>query len=155
MIIKDVFDFIGVSGQILTAIITVISLLERPPYLFAFILGTFFNTIVNSILKMIIKQDRPRNPVHYIDDAGITGPHIYGMPSGHAQSTFFAITYLYLVKGPPTFIFISLFIGILTLYQRWSFRRHTIEQLIAGLIIGVIVANIVYQLIVEYLRRVR
>jgi len=154
MILKDVFDFIGVSGQILTAIIAVIALLERPPYLIAFIVGTFLNEIVNSILKMIIKQDRPRNPVHYIDDAGVTGAHIYGMPSGHAQSTFFAITYLYLVKAPPTIILICLFIGILTLYQRWSFRRHTIEQLIAGLIVGIIVANIVYQITVEYLRRI-
>jgi len=152
--IKDVFDFIGVSGPILTMSITIVSLLERPPYLIAFILGTFCNKIVNSILKITIKQDRPRNPVHYIDDAGIKGVHIYGMPSGHAQSTFFAITYLYLVKAPPTFVIISLFICILTLYQRWSFRRHTIEQLIAGLLIGIIVANIVYQLTVEYLRRI-
>jgi membrane-associated phospholipid phosphatase len=149
---KEMFDFIGVSGQILTAIITAIALLERPPYLIAFIVGTFLNEIVNSILKTSIKEDRPRNPVHYIDEA--VGADIYGMPSGHAQTTFFAITYLYLVKAPPTIILICLFIGILTLYQRWSFRRHTIEQLVAGVIVGIIMANIVYQLTVEYLRRI-
>jgi len=151
---KEIFDFIGVSGQILTAIIAVVALLERPPYLIAFIVGTFLNEIVNSILKITIKQDRPRNPVHYIDDVGVTGAHIYGMPSGHAETVFFAITYLYLVKAPPTIILICLFIGILTLYQRWSFRRHTIEQLVVGVIVGIIFANIVYQLTVEYLRRI-
>jgi membrane-associated phospholipid phosphatase len=153
-IIKDTLDYIGFIGPIITSLITGISLLDNPPYLFTFIFGSLLNHSLITVLKIAIKQPRPANQVHYIDDSSIRGANIYGMPSGHAQITSFAVTTLYLTRGPKSWILVSLFIGILTLYQRWSFRRHTIEQLTVGSIIGAAFAYIIFWITKNYLERI-
>ena len=152
--IKESIAYIGVMGPIITTLITTVSLLEKPPYLFSFLFGSLLNYKFIGILKNTIKQPRPSNPVHYIDDSTIQGENIYGMPSGHAQITAFAITTLYLTRGPQSWILVSLFIGALTLYQRWSFRRHTIEQLIVGTIVGVSFAYLLFWITKNYLEGV-
>ena len=68
------------------------------------------------------------------------GVEKYGMPSGHAQSCFFSMTFLYLVKGSPAWLIFELFIGIISLYQRFKYKQHTIEQLLAGSILGIFFA---------------
>ena len=130
------FDHIGYQGPVITSIITFLSLLEKPIYLFTFIIGSFLNYSLNNELKMIIKEPRPKNPIPFIDDHLIKGPQIYGMPSGHAEIVSFAVMFLILTKRPFYLILFSLFIFSLTLIQRWKYRRHTIEQLIIGSIIG-------------------
>jgi len=152
--LKDTIAYIGFMGPIITTLITGISLLENPPYLFSFIFGSLLNNAIIGVLKLTIKQPRPTNPLQYIDDSSIRGANIYGMPSGHAQITAFAITTLYLTKGPIQWILVSLFIGALTLYQRWSFRRHTIEQLTVGTIIGASFAYLIFWITKNYLERV-
>jgi len=152
--IRDIIAYIGFTGPIITSLITTISLLEKTPYLFSFIFGSLLNYKLIGTLKTAIKQPRPSNPLHYIDDSTIQGANIYGMPSGHAQITAFAITTLYLTRGPQLWILVSLFIGALTLYQRWSFRRHTIEQLIIGTIMGASFAYILFWITKNYLERV-
>ena len=158
-IIKPSIDYIGFQGPIITSIITTITLLDRLPYLYIFIIGVILNNSLNEILKYLIKQPRPSNPKSYIDDKFITGPHIFGMPSGHAQTTSFAIIFLYLTQRKintqlPLYniwLPLSVFIYILTVYQRWSFRRHTIEQLVIGTIVGATFAQIIYWLTKRYL----
>jgi membrane-associated phospholipid phosphatase len=119
-----------------------------------FIIGSLLNNSLNELLKVTIKQPRPKNQISYIDDTQIKGAHIYGMPSGHAQISFFAITYLYLTKRTLTLVLISLFIGCLTLYQRWNFRRHSIEQLIAGSITGSALSYFIFWITSNYLEGV-
>jgi membrane-associated phospholipid phosphatase len=70
----------------------------------------------------------------------------FGMPSGHAQSIFFSIVYLYNLKHSIPLLFSNLFIASLTLYQRWKYRRHTVEQLATGSAIGGLFAWAVYSL---------
>jgi membrane-associated phospholipid phosphatase len=153
--LKDILDIIGIFGPLITTGITGVSLLENPTYLLTFILGSLLNNYLNEYLKLQIKQPRPTNQVHYLDDKNILkGPHVYGMPSGHAQITSFAVATLYLTKGPTTWILGSLFIFGLTVFQRWSFRRHTIEQLIVGTIIGTSFAFIIFWTTKKYLERV-
>ena len=152
--IKDILDYIGYMGPIITSIITGISLLENPPYLFTFIFGSILNHSLIGLLKLTIKQQRPSNPVNYIDDANIKGVNSYGMPSGHAQITSFAITTLYLTRGNISLVFFSIFIYLLTIYQRWSFRRHTIEQLTVGTILGVLLSYTLFWITKKYLERI-
>jgi len=66
------------------------------------------------------------------------------MPSGHAQSVGYSITFMYLVVIRLLYLYISTFIGAITVYQRYSYKRHTIFQLISGLIIGSIVGMVSY-----------
>jgi len=151
-IIKTI-DFIGYQGPILISLITFFSLLGKPTYLIMYIVGSILNHSLNSELKLIIKEPRPKHPISYIDDDFIKGAHIYGMPSGHAQISSFAVTYSILTKRPMYIILPSLFIYMLTLIQRWKYRRHTIEQLVVGTIVGSFISYITIQLTEIYLKR--
>jgi membrane-associated phospholipid phosphatase len=151
--IKDILDYIGFTGPLLISLITAISLFEKPNYLFSFIFGSLLNNKLNEILKLWIKERRPINSVDYLDNANIIGAHKYGMPSGHAQIISFAIIFLFLTKGPPTWLLLSIFIYFLTVYQRWSFRRHTLEQLFIGTAVGSIFGYIIFWITKRYLER--
>ena len=71
-------------------------------------------------------------------------PKSYGMPSGHSQNAAFFSSYVILnllnnpfsnsVKIYGTIIFISLAIGIM--YSRVILKCHTVQQVIAGGLIG-------------------
>ena len=91
----------------------------------------------------MIREPRPRNQIYLnkydVSEANISR-HKYGMPSGHAPSTGYSITFLYLVSKSQTLLMITSFIGALTMYQWYVYRRHTIGQLIGGLLIGICIA---------------
>ena len=108
------------------------------------------NTILNKVLKIIIKQKRPGDGLKIMNEE-YSGVEIYGMPSGHAQSSFFSISFLYLVKGSPSWLIVGLFISALTIYQRWKYRQHTVEQLFAGSVIGIGFSYISYYVTKQWL----
>lgn len=149
----SIIDYIGYQGPIITSFITFFSLLGKPPFLLIFLLGSILNNSLNSELKLIIKEPRPKNPLPYIDDNLMKGAHVYGMPSGHAQTTSFAVTFLILTKRPIHLIIPSIFIGTLTLIQRWKYRRHSIEQLAVGSIVGSFFAYIFFWITTSYLQK--
>jgi membrane-associated phospholipid phosphatase len=105
-------------------------------YFWSFLIFTLINAKLNEIFKLYIREPRPKDQIAFIDNNNLTGAHLYGMPSGHAQGISFSIIYLYLVKQSNILLFSTLFIGGLTLYQRWKYHRHSVEQLIVGSIIG-------------------
>jgi len=69
----------------------------------------------------------------------------YGMPSGHSQHLFVSIFYLYLsIKDfYPWILLISSSIGMMTIVERWYFRNHTLNQLVAGAIVGSMFAFVI------------
>lgn len=142
-------DLIGFYGPMLIGLINIIYLWYRKIYLISYILCFAVNTLINSILKNIIQEARPSGQIYFNEHDIIPdkGPSSYGMPSGHAQSIGFSITYICLVVHSPNVLCISIFIGTLTIYQRYMYRRHTIFQLLIGLIIGAIVGFISHILI--------
>jgi membrane-associated phospholipid phosphatase len=130
------FDIIGFFGPAILFCISVLKLYKRQPYLIGYLIFSAGNIIINSILKTVIKQERP----HSIGDEHYIGMQKYGMPSAHAQSVFYSMTYLYLTNGDSEILLVGMFIGALTLYQRWKYSQHTVEQLGVGVIVGVIIA---------------
>ncbi len=110
----------------------------------AFIVGYFMNVFINGVLKNLIREPRPPNQVYLHGHDVPTQADRFGMPSGHAQLTAYAITFLYLTVDNPMALITSMFIGSITLFQRYTYRRHTPKQLIAGLILGAVTANIVW-----------
>jgi membrane-associated phospholipid phosphatase len=135
-------DYIGHYGPPILFLITFYSLFERHIYMFVFLFGSLINCWINMFLKHIFREPRPINPLQFIDSNDLIGNNYYGLPSGHAQSVFFSLTFLYQIMKPGsnysyimTFYIMSC-ITILTLYQRWKYRRHTIKQLIIGAIVG-------------------
>ena len=65
-----------------------------------------------------------------------------GMPSGHAASSIYDTYYLCYLKVVPIFpwVIFSFVTYFITIYERYQFRNHTINQLLCGTILGLIVA---------------
>ena len=135
-------DYIGHYGPPILFLITFYSLFERHIYMFVFLFGSLINCWMNMLLKQIFREPRPQNPMTFIDSNDMIGNNYYGLPSGHAQSVFFSLTFFYKVIKPASnsntifILYIMSCICILTLYQRWKYRRHTIKQLLFGAIVG-------------------
>jgi membrane-associated phospholipid phosphatase len=133
---REIIDKLGFMGPLLLLCIGIYNLWNQQKYLLSYLVFFIGNTILNKILKIIIKEKRPSDGVKIMNEE-YSGEEIYGMPSGHAQSSFFSLSFLYLVKGSPKWLIIELFIAVLTIYQRWKYRQHTLEQLFAGSFVGI------------------
>ena len=137
-----ILDVVGFFGPIILLFISIMQLLNQRAYLIGYLVFFACNILLNSIVKLNVKQDRPINGRNIIPNESYSGVNKYGMPSSHAQSVFFSLTYLHLVKDLHALFIIELFICALTLYQRWNYRRHTTEQLCVGALLGICMAYI-------------
>jgi len=133
---REIIDKLGFLGPLILLCIGIYNLWNQQKYLLSYLVFFIGNTILNKILKIIIKQKRPSDGIKIMNEE-YSGEEIYGMPSGHAQSSFFSIAFLYFVKGSPTWLIIELFIATLTIYQRWKYKQHTLEQLFTGSFVGI------------------
>ena len=146
----QIFDIIGFEGPYIMFWLTLVFIWREYKYFIAYIIGWYLDSYLNKILKNEIHQPRPSISKNLSDLDNIKnyhGSNQYGMPSGHAQSIFFSICYLFLVKKSKILLIITLFIALLTLYQRWIYGRHTIEQLFVGSIIGISFSYLWYRLV--------
>lgn len=139
-------DYIGHYGPTITFLIGCYALLNRTIYLMTFVFGSFVNVFVNFYLKDVFREPRPERPIKFLDSGTLIGNNYYGMPSGHAQCVAYVAAFLYLAKVRVEFVCIIIAVLILTVYQRWKYRRHTIMQLIMGSIIGGLFAWMVISL---------
>jgi membrane-associated phospholipid phosphatase len=143
MDLPSIVDIVGHYGPVLLFTITFYCLIERTPYLIAFSLGSILNIFLNKFLKTFVKEPRPRGQIPFIDHDHLIGSEQYGFPSGHAQASFFALAFLFFANGPISVIYAMSFVCLLTLYQRWKYRRHTVKQLVFGSLFGTMFAYIV------------
>ena len=101
------------------------------------------NIWCNEKLKNKIKQPRPKNSIK-INDQDVINSASYGMPSGHAQIAMTNLVFLSLATRNILVMLIASLQTLLTLYQRYIFKMHTINQLIAGSILGGISGYLLY-----------
>ena len=148
---KQIIDYIGYHGPIILFAMTFYSLINRSPFLIVFVLGSITNTLFNAILKSVLREPRPNNQIEFVDSHNLIGYNNYGLPSGHAQSVFFSLTFLFLANGEILFLYVMSCITILTLYQRWKYRRHTIKQLLIGSAVGIVYAWVLVYFTKSYL----
>ena len=148
-----ILDAIGFFGPYIILLIGIILLWKQSKYFYGYLLFHVINTFINKLIKLVVREPRPNNGKNIMEfEQNIyEGSEEYGMPSGHAQSCFYSITYLYLVKENPVWLIIELFIAGLTIYQRWNYNRHTAKQLIVGSIIGALIGWMSVTLINKYL----
>jgi dolichyldiphosphatase len=91
------------------------------PYKFTFLI--LLNSIINKLLKSIIKEDRPIKE------------NSYGMPSGHAQFMWFLFFYKF--NEQSTYFNTFMLLNTLVIsYDRIYKQKHTVKQVIVGAIIG-------------------
>ena len=137
---KSITEFIGFNGPRLCWIIAILCMVDRIPYLAAFLIASYVNDEINKILKLIIREKRPENGQSFSGEKYV-GAHQYGMPSGHAQSVIFSVVFLYLVTRSPALLIVGCCIAALTIYQRFVSKKHTAGQLAVGAGVGVLVAT--------------
>jgi len=105
-----------------------------------YLIGLFFNSLLNYILKGIIKQPRPLENEKLINLALNNGrlfPYeIYGMPSGHAQASLYSTIFIWLVFKNKNILILYLLLTLLTMYNRINTKSHSIIQVIVGAIVG-------------------
>ena len=97
-----------------------------------FIGGITSSFILVKILKNILKEPRP-----------IVGK-TYGMPSSRSTIMAFIVVFLLLnYKFKVETKYIIIILGLISIYLKYYFKEHSLKQLIAGLILGIIIAYIV------------
>jgi hypothetical protein len=138
-------DLIGFLGPLLVAGIAMYGLWGSHKYLLTYVCFFLVNMIVNKWIKLWVRQPRPTGGKSILGEVYgevYAGADEYGMPSAHAQSVVYSVVYLYLAKDSITWFLSGLGISFLTIYQRWSYRRHTLAQLFVGALCGCVVAYI-------------
>lgn len=139
------FNKFGNYGPILLMILSWVLLWDK---IFFYTMGLFISALLNLILKGIFKQLRPgevKQEKRFIFKNGM--PHdIYGMPSGHAQSSLYSTTFIFLMLKSKKWLFIYLLISLIIMAQRVVYNHHTTMQVIVGAIVGVALGYFVYKL---------
>ena len=108
--------------------------------------------LINVIIKNILQAPRPDSE----KDPNFTNlkPTLanfltihreYGMPSGHAQATVSELVFIALYFRQPFFTAFAFLQTGLTLYQRYATRRHSLEQLLTGSSVGVLIGLVFYK----------
>lgn len=147
----DTFDFIyavGYFGDLLAGLISIFILSGNIGYLVAYLILFLLDVFINKQLKNAIKQVRPPGPIKFLhQDRFAKSKRPFGMPSGHSESVFFSLTFIYLFfHRINSWIILLGIIGIITMYQRYTFHNHTITQLVMGAIVGVVFGYLAYKL---------
>ena len=141
------FYYVGFNGPYILAFLNILVMIKSWQYLIPYIISLYLNKIINHYLKTTIKEPRPdeKYTVRTSFDRGHPdGSKSYGMPSGHSQLIFFTIFYTWFVSKKKDILIMELFFSLITIYQRWKFKRHSIPQLFAGFVVGGLLAFFVY-----------
>ena len=94
--------------------------------------GILICYIVAKVFKKVIKQSRPIK--------GIT----YGMPSSRSTVMTFIIVFLLMnYKFSQKTKVILIVVGLLSLCMKYYLKEHSLNQLLVGFILGLIIAYIV------------
>jgi membrane-associated phospholipid phosphatase len=151
MPLQTFLDGLGFYGPIIVMFIILFALRNQPKYMWVYFIAIFANNYFNRYLKLLFLEERPKNPIVFSKYEQYKDAETYGMPSGHASSIGFSIIYLLLVKSHSIWLPVCIVIGILTMYQRVKYRRHTVEQVCMGAISGGICGWIIYSLATQWI----
>lgn len=150
--IIKIIDILGYLGPYLLGIITMILLFFYKLYtlLIFYSIGYGLNTIINLILKGLIKQPRPTEDKHIFTLEKTTDKRIsfdrYGMPSGHAQSVCYSTIFVWFALKNVWITLFYLFIVVASVTQRIKYKNHDWKQVIIGMIVGIIVGYIMFEI---------
>ena len=136
----NLISFIGFISPFILMINSIYLLWNKHNLIVYYVIGLFFNSLLNYLLKGIIKQPRPLENEKLINLALNNGRFfsydIYGMPSGHAQSSLYSTIFIWLVFKNKNILTLYLLLTLLTIYNRINTQSHTMLQVIVGAIIG-------------------
>ena len=146
------FDYIGYYGPIFIFLSNLFFLRDKKYYMIMYVVFFILTIGLNKSLKYLIKDPRPFQDGKHVRNSSVdsiysyNGSEKYGMPSGHAQMSFFSIVYLFLMIGNIPVFMTGFFITLIILYQRWLYRRHSIAQIMVGSLLGIGSGYLVFRL---------
>ena len=150
-----VIDYIGLYGPVILFVLTLFLLRNLTTYLWVFLVGFILNNLLNIILKLAIKEPRPTKDQKAIEIGVVNGARIgfdkFGMPSGHAQNCGYCLSFITMVINNPFVTGIYSLITAMSLFQRHVYKNHTLLQLIIGLVIGLGIGYVMYNLGNKYI----
>jgi membrane-associated phospholipid phosphatase len=140
---------IGNYGPLLLSLVSWYLLWEKSNLFFYYTVGVFISIILNLILKGIIKDPRPEfnknniklltlNASQYFFQNGVPFD-IYGMPSGHAQMSFYITMFMYLSLKDTRILYSYGLFSLFICYQRIQTGQHTLIQVMVGSMVGMLV----------------
>jgi membrane-associated phospholipid phosphatase len=139
-------DTIGYFGPQILAVISIILLRTKFTLLKVYIIGYLLNTVLNAILKGIIREPRPSEDKNifniWLNNKSKTDRKWfdrYGMPSGHAQTAFYSTSFIFFALKNTNITILYLILTLNTLYQRVNYKNHTVNQVIIGSLVGSLV----------------
>jgi membrane-associated phospholipid phosphatase len=108
--------------------------------------------LLNVVIKNTLKLPRPDSKPEEFNEMRntltwknyLTLHRNFGMPSGHAQATVSELIFISLYFKNNWLTTFALLQTGLTLWQRYTTRRHSVKQLAAGSLIGVVVGVLFY-----------
>jgi len=143
------------DGVFSIAIFLIFLLAERTALAMQVITGYLFSGILSQLLKRAIHAPRPHAIIsnmeypYFID--GVTHTGMTSFPSGHTSSVFALATLLALNTNDKRLSLIYLVTAIITGYSRIYLGQHFLIDVLAGALIGMLSALLVYW----YLRQVK
>jgi membrane-associated phospholipid phosphatase len=154
MMILKMIDYIGFLGPYILLIISLFLLYKKKTLLVYYVFGYLIDILINAILKITLKQPRPKEHIPLFNATKAHQPKLlsfqqYGMPSGHAQDSLYSTFFIFFALHGKQYNYIKLLYFILTINtccQRVRYKNHTILQVLVGAIIGSVVGVITFYL---------
>ena len=152
--LSELFNEFGSFGPIILIFLSMYLLWNKNNLFFYYTVGVFIDNIVNLILKGLFVQPRPTIDQKSFDLALKHGKRflykdgmpydIFGMPSGHSQSSLFSTVFIYLSLRKNNICYTYLAISLLTMLQRVVYNHHSVLQVCVGATIGSITGYLFY-----------
>jgi len=155
---KNLFDYVmqgldllGYFGPQILGLLSIFLLFEKSIMLKYYIFGFIINSLLNIVLKGIIKEPRPSEDKHifniWLHNNMKSDRHWYdrfGMPSGHAEGVFYSSAFIFFAFKNNDWAILFLIISLNTMCQRVKYKNHTVQQVIVGAIVGSIMGWVFY-----------
>ena len=142
---KHLLDYIGKTGPSIIVLIAIFCLVKQLPILWMFLLFWAVNRALNTALKVLIREKRPHPLARYKNEFSY-----WGMPSGHAQSAGYCVSFLYFTRISQLWYAICGGLAAFTLWQRYYSEAHTMKQLLVGFVVGIAVGVFVRRMFLDH-----
>lgn len=148
------FNEFGRFSPIILIFTSMYLLWNKHNLFFFYTIGVFIDNILNVILKGLFLQPRPNIDKKEFDLVLKHGKRflfkdgmpydLFGMPSGHSQSTLFSTVFIYLSLRNNNIGYTYIAISLLTMLQRVLYNEHSVLQVCVGAIIGCFTGYLFY-----------
>ena len=134
---------VGYFGDTISFFIICMLIFNNFKFVIFYVIFFIINMYFNNYLTNLIKQKNPSHPIKFLESETYSKKR-YGMPSFHSQNMFFSIGYSFFILNNFIWKLVLLLIGFAVIYERYVFRDHTMEQLLYGSILGLLLGYISY-----------